>query len=647
MANRKLLPQSEPRLSGTLSVLLTDSATTATFSNPPDAAELPTYFMIEPDSDDNREKVRAVDVSGSVVTIERGVDNGGVGVEHQANSTYKQTFTAQHWDKVVEALENGWLSEDAGLTITKVDADTLRIAGYDRTAYYPVGRILLINGTVKCKVVAAAYGGGNTDIDISGGTVPTTITSLKLLIGPVENPLVGVNEIPRYGEDAEASDTYAITLSPAPTAYFAGMTVVLKATTANTGACTLNVNELGAKDIKTPDGEDPFDSLITAGSIVTLVYDGTNFIIQSANGLKTYVDNQSWEKDSLLRQAIINGNFDISQRGTSFTSPANGAYTLDRWQISRVNDGAVDIIQTADAPTANESGVLSTNCLHADVTTADASLAANQFHLIQQQIEGVNSKVFGFGQAGTRYVTLSFWVKATKTGIYCVSLANQALNRTYVKEYTVNASDTWEKKTLTFPVDTSGTWLTDTGIGLKVRFALGSGADGQGSADAWAAANYMATANQVNALDSASNNFKLSQVQLCAGDVALPFMPKSFEDELAACQRYFEKSYSDGVNPGAASTLGCSMISTGTNCGAGTYVQLGICFKVTKRSVPSIAYYDMAGTASKVTSIAANTNAVNGVTGAITDIGMNGFTAYMQGNTTSGFRVHWTANAEL
>jgi len=322
MANRKLLPQSEPRLSGTLSVLLTDSATTATFSNPPDAAELPTYFMIEPDSDDNREKVRAVDVSGSVVTIERGVDNGGVGVEHQANSTYKQTFTAQHWDKVVEALENGWLSEDAGLTITKVDADTLRIAGYDRTAYYPVGRVLLINGTVKCKVVAAAYGGGNTDIDISGGTVPTTITSLKLLIGPVENPLVGVNEIPRYGEDAEASDTYVITLDPAPSAYFNGMVVNFKANTANTGPCTLNVNGLGAKDIKTPEGADPESAQIPAGSIVILVYDGTNFILQSIGGLtpKSYVDLRNNSPDGFL----INGKIVPSVASNNLTVAIKG-----------------------------------------------------------------------------------------------------------------------------------------------------------------------------------------------------------------------------------------------------------------------------------------------------------------------------------
>lgn len=281
MANRKLLPQSEPRLSGILSVLLTDSATTAVFNNPPDESELPTYFLLEPDSDDNREKIRAVDVAGNNVTIERGVDNGGVGVEHQANSTYKQTFTAQHWDKVVEALEQGWLSEDSGLAITKVNDTTLRIAGYDRTTYYPTGRVLLINTTVKCKVVSASYGGGNTDIVISGGTVPTTITSLKLILGPVENPLVGINEIPRYGEDAEASDTYVLTLSPAPSAYFAGMTIIFKAATVNTGACTININELGAKAIKTISGADPLTGLIPAGSIVILVYDGTNFVLQN------------------------------------------------------------------------------------------------------------------------------------------------------------------------------------------------------------------------------------------------------------------------------------------------------------------------------------------------------------------------------
>lgn len=80
-----------------------------------------------------------------------------------------------------------------------------------------------------------------------------------------------------YAADGEASDTYAITLTPAPTAYTAGMMINFKANTTNTGACTLNVNSLGAKSIKKNVSDDLDDGDISSGQIVTVIYDGTNF----------------------------------------------------------------------------------------------------------------------------------------------------------------------------------------------------------------------------------------------------------------------------------------------------------------------------------------------------------------------------------
>jgi len=88
-----------------------------------------------------------------------------------------------------------------------------------------------------------------------------------------------------YAADAEASDTYVITLDPAPSAYAAGMTIRFKANTKNTGACTVNVNALGAKSLKVWVDEDPPDGYIQANSIVTAAYDGTNFLIQSVTAL--------------------------------------------------------------------------------------------------------------------------------------------------------------------------------------------------------------------------------------------------------------------------------------------------------------------------------------------------------------------------
>ncbi len=85
----------------------------------------------------------------------------------------------------------------------------------------------------------------------------------------------------RYAADAEASDTYAITLSPVPSAYFVGMEINFTANTANTGAATLNVNTLGAKTIKKKYDQDLETGDIESGQIVNIIYDGTNFQMQS------------------------------------------------------------------------------------------------------------------------------------------------------------------------------------------------------------------------------------------------------------------------------------------------------------------------------------------------------------------------------
>lgn len=82
-----------------------------------------------------------------------------------------------------------------------------------------------------------------------------------------------------YAVDAEANDTYVVTLIPALTAYTAWQRLTLKFTTANTGACTVNVNSLWAKAIKTRAWNDPQDWDIAAWSIRTLTYDWTNFVL--------------------------------------------------------------------------------------------------------------------------------------------------------------------------------------------------------------------------------------------------------------------------------------------------------------------------------------------------------------------------------
>lgn len=227
------------------------------------------------------------------------------------------------------------------------------------------------------------------------------------------------------------------------------------------------------------------------------------------------------------RNRIINGDMRISVRGTSFPAPASESYTLDRWKVGK-NAGVMTVSQQADGPNT----ALGTS-LRWQVTSEKAALAAGDFALIAQRIEGYNvADLIG------RPFTFSFWVRSSKTGIHCVSFRNSGLDRSYVAEYTITAANTWEFKTITVVggLTANGTWNWTTGMGLEIDFCLATGATYQGVPGAWQTGSIIGTANQVNCLDTVGNIFAITGVQLEPGTVATPFERRMDEDRL--CKRY-------------------------------------------------------------------------------------------------------------
>ena len=244
---------------------------------------------------------------------------------------------------------------------------------------------------------------------------------------------------------------------------------------------------------------------------------------------------------------IINGNMAVAQRGTSFSAVADGVYTLDRFETSKDNDGAVTITQEALT-----SGNAYTNgfktALKVDVTTADGTLASNQRLFIQQIIEAQNLQSLKFGTANAEKLTLSFWVKATKTGTNIVRMYAYDDDRSCSQSYTVSTTNTWEHKVLNFPADTTGVIDNDNGQGIQIAWGIGAGASFQSGtlATTWGA-NTSANdfVGQVNNLDSTSNNFHITGVQLEVGEFTSttlpPFQHESFGNNLARCQRYYHQ----------------------------------------------------------------------------------------------------------
>ena len=273
-----------------------------------------------------------------------------------------------------------------------------------------------------------------------------------------------------------------------------------------------------------------------------------------------------------MKNRIINGGMDISQRGTSFAGNQNG-YVLDRFRITSGGPTAafLTVTQNSDVPSNNEFQ----NSLRCAVTTADTSIAAVDVLILEQLIEGYNIRdLIG------RTFTLSFWVRSSKTGIHCVSFSNSISDRSYIAEYTIIASNTWEYKTITVTggLITAGTWNYTNGLGLRVEYSLAGGTTWQTTAGSWQTGNFTNTSNQVNCLDTIGNIFAITGVQLEVGSVATPFEHRQFGTELALCQRYYYV-YSGGS---ADFQENCTR-------GATTTASATVCLPVTMRTTPSVS----------------------------------------------------------
>ncbi len=255
--------------------------------------------------------------------------------------------------------------------------------------------------------------------------------------------------------------------------------------------------------------------------------------INGTNGI-TFNDGSLQPSAPVGKNLIINGDMRISQRGTSFAN-ASG-YTLDRFTFTDTGSGEFTVSQSTDVP----SGQGFASSMKLDCTTANASLGSSDQVRQIHKIEGYNLQQLSYGTSAAKSLTMSFWVKSNKTGIYCVTLSQEDNGyASYTSEYTISASNTWEKKTLTFDGDTSGVINNDNGAGLWVMFAFGAGSGRHIAADSWISSYGLATSNQVNLSDSTSNELYLTGVQLEVGTTATPFEHLQYGQQLAMCQRYF------------------------------------------------------------------------------------------------------------
>jgi len=352
------------------------------------------------------------------------------------------------------------------------------------------------------------------------------------------------------------------------------------------------------------------------------------------------------------RNIIINGAMRVAQRGTSFSGSTGVVQLVDRWHTPIGTSFNLDTTITQSTTVPTGEGFMNSLKVEADSVVTPSG---GENGGIGTKFEGNDLKHLAYGSSSAKSVTLSFWVRSNKTGIYCCQLqVNQGSGNSdqygQVKEYTISSANTWEKKTLTFSGLTAQAITSTTTDGLRVLWWLACGSSDHVAADTWiATANYGATSNQVNFMDSASNEWYLTGCQLEVGTEATPFEHRSFGDEFQSCQRYFSKSYRYDKYAGDTSSLGWVQTEFHeNNQGAGYREYYAFPFAVRMRATPTITIYDTAGNAGKcnyyISVGSGNTNKVLNVS----STNERTFGGYSDRATSiGGWACHYTADAEL
>ena len=355
----------------------------------------------------------------------------------------------------------------------------------------------------------------------------------------------------------------------------------------------------------------------------------------------------------------------INQRGSSFTNVGSSAntFTLDRWKFYIQNSTArFTVSKDSDSP--DEFG----GSMKIECTTTDTSLASTDEVYLEQRLEGQDLQDFAKGTKSAKEYTLSFYVKTNKLGTYIVNLLGRDnTTSTCSAAYTVNDTN-WNRYTVTLPADASSSRKdnNDNGEALRVLwwFVAGSAVNSPSTdplATTWRnSTDTGRAAGQINFADSTSNEFLLTGCQLEVGRNVTEFEHRSFAEELALCQRYFQSNFPTGVAPQNGYYNANSGLAAGFN-GA-------VCFSANNLRSPWVMFRPKMNHQPDVTLYATSNNdddgkwAVYDHTGGwssgssnqIDYFGDQGFGVRFGGGGISAvigeaylYRGNWTADAEL
>ena len=241
------------------------------------------------------------------------------------------------------------------------------------------------------------------------------------------------------------------------------------------------------------------------------------------------------------RNIVINGAMQCSQRSTSETGQHTSGYlTLDRFNFNFVNEDELRTTLTQ----ASEGPDGFANSLKVQATTAESAVAADEEFRVIYKVEAQDLQQLKFGTSAAERITVSFYVRSSVAATYGFNLYQNDADKVNGQSYTINSANTWERKTLTFIGNTSDVINDDTGIGMQLNWFLMAGTDyTSGSNSGWetfATAKH-AVGHNANAVATTDNAiWQITGIQLEVGSQATPFEHRSYGEELALCQRYYQ-----------------------------------------------------------------------------------------------------------
>lgn len=332
---------------------------------------------------------------------------------------------------------------------------------------------------------------------------------------------------------------------------------------------------------------------------------------------------------NVYRQAIINGNFDVWQRGVSFTNPTNGQLTADHYSNAAVLDGGTNPTVIHSRQQFLPSGDLRGGYYYYRIapSAAGSGYGANSLQWLSQRIEHGTRLLCGIGKK------LGVWLRQNYGSGGSPSVAE------VINGSSVTLTNMLTRYTFTFDTNTLAgkTFGTNDDDFLEIAISY-----------QWGVTLGVRVGESTLETMRGSGIINIAQVQVNVGIGALPFQPRTFAEELQACLRYYECSYNYGVVVGTITEFGAVVLPPYTP--SNDLSSYSVPFKVKKRIAPTVNLYVLDGTVLRVSIVdSVLKTTVTTTANQSSENGFRGWSAAGTGNTPSSSRTafHFTADAEI